>query len=179
MFKVIARWTFPIFTLDSFSPKRNNENNRVTHICVSILTIISSDNGLSPERRQAIIWTIVIILLIGTLGTSFSEILNEIHIFSFKEMHLKTSSAKWRPFCLGLNILSPISAGPPNCDTDMKFPDQPFMYDGIRTFVIISMISVNYHPYNLLLLLCLYLDGIQPNPSLGGICSRSWKHLVL
>ena len=30
---------------------------RVTHICVSKLTIIGSDNGLSPERRQAIIWT--------------------------------------------------------------------------------------------------------------------------
>ena len=26
---------------------------RVTHICVSKLTIIGSDNGLSPERRQA------------------------------------------------------------------------------------------------------------------------------
>ena len=30
---------------------------RVTHICVSKLTIIGSDNGLSPGRRQAIIWT--------------------------------------------------------------------------------------------------------------------------
>ena len=30
---------------------------RVTHICVGKLTIISTDNGLSPERRQAIIWT--------------------------------------------------------------------------------------------------------------------------
>ena len=28
---------------------------RVTHICVSKITIISSDNGLSPGRRQAII----------------------------------------------------------------------------------------------------------------------------
>ena len=30
---------------------------RVMHICVGKLTIIGSDNGLSPERRQAIIWT--------------------------------------------------------------------------------------------------------------------------
>ena len=30
---------------------------RVTHICVGNLTIIGSDNGLSPGRRQAIIWT--------------------------------------------------------------------------------------------------------------------------
>ena len=28
---------------------------RVTHMCVSKPTIIGSDNGLSPDRRQAII----------------------------------------------------------------------------------------------------------------------------
>ena len=75
----------------------------MTHICVSKLTIIGSDNGLSPGRRQAIIWTNAGILSIGTLGKNFSEILSEIHAFSFKKMHLKMSSAKWRPFCLGLN----------------------------------------------------------------------------
>ena len=79
---------------------------RVTHICVSKLTIISSDNGLSPGRRQAIIWTNAWILLIRTLGTNFSEILSEIHAFSFKKMHLKMSSGKRRPSCLGLNVLS-------------------------------------------------------------------------
>ena len=47
---------------------------RVTHICVGNLTIIDSDNGLSPRRRQAIIWTNVGILLIGPLGTNFSEL---------------------------------------------------------------------------------------------------------
>ena len=30
---------------------------RVTHICVSKVTIIGSDNGLSPGRRQDIMWT--------------------------------------------------------------------------------------------------------------------------
>ena len=78
---------------------------RVTHICVSKLTIIGSDNALSPGRRQAIIWTNDGILLIWTLGTNFSEISSEIHAVSFKKMHLKRSSAKWRPFCLGLNVL--------------------------------------------------------------------------
>ena len=78
---------------------------RVTHICVSKQTIIGSDNGLLPGRRQAIIWTNDGLLLIGTLGTNFSEILIEIRIFSFKKMGLKVSSAKWRPFCLGLNVL--------------------------------------------------------------------------
>ena len=79
---------------------------RVTHICVSKLSIIGSDNGLSPGRRQAIIWTNAGILSIGLLGTKFSEILIEIRTFSFKKMRLKVSSAKWQPFCLGLNVLN-------------------------------------------------------------------------
>ena len=79
---------------------------RVTHICVSKLNIIGSDNGLSPDRRQAIIWTNAGLLLIGPLGTNFSEIFIEILAFSFKKIRLKVSSAKWRPFCLGLNVLN-------------------------------------------------------------------------
>ena len=78
---------------------------RVTHICVGNLTTIGSDNGLSPGRRQAIILTNDGILLIGPLWTNFSEILIEIPTFSFMKMDLKVSSAKWRPFCLGLNVL--------------------------------------------------------------------------
>ena len=78
----------------------------MTHICVVKLTIIGSDNGLSPGRRQAIIWTNAGILLIGPLGTNFIEILVGIQTSSFKKMHLKVLSAKWRPFCLGLNVLT-------------------------------------------------------------------------
>ena len=74
---------------------------RVTHIHVSKLTIIGSDYGLSPGWSQAITWTNAGILLIQTLGTNFNEILNKIHTFSFTKM----SSGKWRPFCLGLNVL--------------------------------------------------------------------------
>ena len=80
--------------------------SRVTHICINNLTIIDSDNGFSPGRRQAIIWTNAGILLIGPLGTNFIEILIGFQTFSFKKMHLKMSSAKWRPFCLGLNVLN-------------------------------------------------------------------------
>ena len=78
----------------------------MTHIYVSKLTVISPDNGLSPGWRQAIIWTNAGILLIGPLGTNFNEIFIEIHTFSFKKIHLKMSSGKWRPFCLGLNVLN-------------------------------------------------------------------------
>ena len=81
----------------------------VTHICIGQLTIIGSDNGLSPGRRQAIIWTNDGILLIGPSGTNFSEILIGIQTFSFKKMHLKITSAKWRPFCLCLNVFSAIN----------------------------------------------------------------------
>ena len=44
-------------------------------------SIIALDNGLSPVRRQAIIWTNTGILSIGPLGTKFSEILYDILIF--------------------------------------------------------------------------------------------------
>ena len=79
---------------------------RVTHLCVSKLASIASDNGLSPGRRRAIIWNNDGILLIGPLGINFSEILIEIHTFSLKKIRLKMSSAKFRPFCLGLNVLT-------------------------------------------------------------------------
>ena len=62
---------------------------RVTHIHISKLIIIATDNGLSPGRRQAIIWTNSRILLIGPLETNFSEILIEIDTFSLKKMRYR------------------------------------------------------------------------------------------
>ena len=89
---------------------------RVTGLCegkmfpfddvIMNLTIIGEDNGLSPGRRQAIIWTNTAILLIGPWGRNCNEILIGIHTFSFKKIHLEMSSVKWRPFCLGLNDLT-------------------------------------------------------------------------
>ena len=77
----------------------------MTHICLSILNTIGSDNVFPPDRRQAIIWTNAGILLIGPVGTNFSEILIEILIFSIKKMRLNVSSAKMWQFRLGLNVL--------------------------------------------------------------------------
>ena len=94
---------------------RNNNNNkknylthwgRVTHICVVDLTIIGSDNGLWPGRRQAIIWPNAGILLIGPLGTNLSEILIVIQTFPLKKIRLKMPSVKCCSFRLGLNELS-------------------------------------------------------------------------
>ena len=46
---------------------------RVTHICVSEIIKIGSDDGLSLGRRQAVIWTNAGIVLVWHLRTSFSD----------------------------------------------------------------------------------------------------------
>ena len=88
----------------------------MTHICVSELTIIGSDNGLSPGRRQAIICNNARLLLIEPLGTNFREISIGIQTFSLKKTHLNMSSVKWRPFCLGLNVLKKFHYDAPRCN---------------------------------------------------------------
>ena len=64
---------------------------RMTHICVSTQTIIGSDNGLSPDRRQAIIWTNAGILLIGSLGKKTS-VKSEKSIF----IHFHSRKCVWK-----------------------------------------------------------------------------------
>ena len=78
---------------------------KVMYICASKLTMIGSDNGLLPGRCQTNIWTNAGMLLLGPFATNFSEILIEIYTFSFTKMHYKMLSGKWRPSCLGLNVL--------------------------------------------------------------------------
>ena len=85
--------------------KKSPELNSLKPGDVNKSTIVGSDNGLSPGRRQAIIWTNAGLLLIVPLGTNFNEILIEILTFSFKKMRLKVPSAKQRLCCLGLNVL--------------------------------------------------------------------------
>ena len=76
----------------------------VTHICVSNLTIIGLDNGLSPVRRQAIIWTSDWILLIGLLRTNFCKNVNRnAYIFiqenAFEYVVWKMATILPRPQC--------------------------------------------------------------------------------
>ena len=71
---------------------------RVTHVGVSKLTIIGSDNCLSPSRCLTIIWTNVGIFLIWPLAINFTETSVKIRKFLFVKMHLKISSGKWWPF---------------------------------------------------------------------------------
>ena len=84
---------------------------RVTHICVGNLTIIGSDNGLSPGRRQAIIRTNDGILLIRPLGTNLSEILRNSNIFiqenAFESVVCEKAAILSRPQCVNGNIRGP------------------------------------------------------------------------
>ena len=121
----------------------------MTHVCVGKLTITGSDNGLSPGRRQAIILPNAGILLIRPLETNFNEILIKIHTFSFKEMHLKISSGKWRPFCLGLDVTYHYMDYLLNCFLFLH-------HQSIRSFVLIgdahgklSLIRLPGVPFNL------------------------------
>ena len=136
---------------------------RVTHISVSKLIIIGSDNGLSPGQSQSIIWTNAVILLIGSLETNSNEILIEFHTFSFTMMYLKMSR-KWRSFCLSPNVLTVIwwfgscSVVSSNCITrNMGIMLWTYNIEHITAFLIyncqwagfVTLVSVYYGWYNL------------------------------
>ena len=116
---------------------------RVTHICVGNLTIIGSDNGLSPDRRQAITWTNVGILLIGPLGTNFSKMLIEIPTFSLKKIRLKMSSAKCCSFRFGLNELN-----------DMHWFNMTESYNIILYYIALGSLAG--------IILCVHSDNQSP-----------------
>ena len=79
---------------------------RVTHICVGKLTIIGSDNGLSPGRRQAIIWTNAGILLIRPLGIKLQWNFNRNSNIFIQENALENVVCQMASICLGLNVLT-------------------------------------------------------------------------
>ena len=75
------------------------------HLLTSVTRVsICSDNGLSPGRHQAIIWTNAGILLIGPLGTNFSEMLSEIQTFPLRKKNFNLNSVHFASG-LGLNVL--------------------------------------------------------------------------
>ena len=69
----LPTYTYSLLTL---SLEEVTHWGRVMHIYVSKLSIIGSDNGLLPGRCQAVTWSNADLLLIGPLGTNFSEIFN-------------------------------------------------------------------------------------------------------
>ena len=79
---------------------------RVMHICVAKLTIIGSDNGLSPGWRQATICTKAGIVLIWPLGANFSEILIANSNIFIQENALENVVCETASILFGLKVLS-------------------------------------------------------------------------
>ena len=128
---------------------------QVMHICVSKLTIIASDSGLSPDQRQAIIWTSAGILLIGPLGRNFNAILIKVHIFSFRKIHFKMWSVRFRPFCLGLNVLTCFN---PWSHKKVSIPRALFTDFLLQSFFPISIQHIVIYNERDTFYLCLYLN---------------------
>ena len=59
--------------------------DRMTHICVGKLTIIGSENGLSPRRRQANIWTNAGSFLIESLEQTSMKYQSEFKYFHWRK----------------------------------------------------------------------------------------------
>ena len=81
---------------------------QVMHICISKLTTIGSDNGLSPNRRHAIIWTNAGILFYWTLRNKLQwNLLRNSCIFirenAFENVIWKIAAILSRPQCVKLS----------------------------------------------------------------------------
>ena len=79
--------------------------SRGTHICVSNLAIIGSDNGLSPGWRQAIIWSNAGNIVNWTLGNQLQWNFNQnsnifIHENGFESVVCEMAAILSRPQCV-------------------------------------------------------------------------------
>ena len=148
--------------LQSSHPEHNELTHcsHVTHICISKLTIIGWDNGLSPGQLLAIIWTYAWILSIGPLGTNFSENLIKIQIFWFKKMHLKIASGKWWPFYLGLNVFK--------------------QHSSLSTYFVLHLIYFNkdIHIYPVPFFLLFFQECCSSDSSIVGNFSDTCKQIL-
>ena len=92
---------------------------RVTHICVGDLTIIGSDNGLTPGQHQSTIWTNAGILLIRTLGNLKRNSYTPIKENAFENVVWKMAAILSRPQCVnwinsmyeGISIVNEVLLG--------------------------------------------------------------------
>ena len=130
-------------------------------MCVCGLTIIDSDNGLSPRWRQAIIRTNAGILLIRPLGTNFIDILIENLLFSFKKMRLMVSSAKRRPFCVGLNVLNEKALSCKTNTEQTNDSDPIFSQQGGLYSLVIILIAYAYVCHAILITKYVFFQTIK------------------
>ena len=99
--QTLLQWTICPQKVHTHRSKRHTSE---WHMFFGKIIFIGLDNGLSPGRRQAFVWTNAGKLLIGPFGNKLQWYYNRNHYISLK-MCLKMSSGKYRPFCLGLNTL--------------------------------------------------------------------------
>ena len=85
--------------------KTKTESTRIV-LDKTYFTVICTCFSLITVLFCALAQLCVVNALLGPLGTGFREMLIGIQIFSFTKMRMKMSSAKWRPFCLGLDELT-------------------------------------------------------------------------
>ena len=83
----------------SFTAWKLIQWGRDTHICVGNHWLRKWLVALSTPKHYLNQWWNIVYWTIN------NNISIEIHTFSITNMHLKSSSAKWRPLCLGLNVL--------------------------------------------------------------------------
>ena len=77
------------------------------HVNIIPLTILEPLPTCSTLNTQGAALTTSIIPVFKFVGRlSNIRPISEIQIFSFKKIDLKMSSGKWRPFCLGFNMLT-------------------------------------------------------------------------
>ena len=77
----------------------------------------------------------------------------EIPTFSFKKMRLKVSSAKWRPCCLGLNVLTLFGS------QSWVSPNEPMHYNKPNNvYYLLLVLAGEFEKAD-----CKYFEGYQPH----------------
>ena len=128
---------------------------------ISLWRIYASVNkqSLAPMKscHLAKIWTNAWILLIGTLGTNFSEILIEIYTFHSRKCIWICRLHKWRTFCLGPNVLNFILSAAAKSNKALRVYMFNRVWCGWNSWCIVSL----FHLYwEAILLLYLEMLGI-------------------
>ena len=87
------------------------------------------------------------LMLLSTwhLDKNFSFFFNKLQDFSFKKLHLKISSAKWRPFCPGRDASNTVNTAVVSNGTRCRAA-RPFLPKLIRRRLISSFIITGQYP---------------------------------
>ena len=110
------QWVDKLQNYDEVTWNQNNNINddydilahwgRLTHIRIRKLTNIDSGNGLSPERRQAIIWTNIWNIVNWTLENKFQWYFSRNQYIFIQENALENVVWKMAAIFLCLNVLN-------------------------------------------------------------------------